>query len=136
MPPFSAVVVTHNSAAELRALLDSIERELDEPPETIVGDAASEDETVELARGRAEVVALAGNPGFGAASNEGVARATGAVTVLLNPDVTLIDGSLAALAERARTRPALLVPRLLNPDGSVQRSAHPLPGRAAGLLPA
>src|SRR3954462_395807 len=101
MPPFSAVVVTHNSAAELRVLLDSIERELDEPPETIVVDAASEDETVELARGRAEVVALAGNPGFGAASNEGVVRATGAVTVLLNPDVTLIDGSLAALAERA-----------------------------------
>ena len=28
------------------------------------------------------------------------------------------------------------MPRLLNPDGSVQRSAHPLPGTAGALLPA
>ena len=81
------------------------------------------------ARG-AEVVALDGNPGFGAANNAGVARARHDVTVLLNPDVVALDGG-AARARRARAaaRDALHVPRLLNADGSVQRSAHPLPGR-------
>ena len=41
-------------------------------------------------------------------------------------------GSLRPGATQARGRDALLVPRLLNADGSVQRSAHPRPGTAAG----
>jgi N-acetylglucosaminyl-diphospho-decaprenol L-rhamnosyltransferase len=134
--PFSAVVVTHDSAAELRELLDSVARNLDPGPQLIVVDTASEDDTLAVAEGRAEVVDLGENPGFGAACNAGVARASEAVTVLLNPDVTLLDGGLAALAKRAADREALLVPRLLNEDGSVQRSAHPPPGRAEALLPA
>jgi GT2 family glycosyltransferase len=40
------------------------------------------------------------------------------------------------LARHARREDALHVPRLLNPDGSVQRSAHPVPGRPGALLPA
>jgi GT2 family glycosyltransferase len=56
--------------------------------------------------------------------------------VLVNPDVELLDDGLAALAARARDRDALLAPRLLNRDGSIQRSAHPPPGRAEALLPA
>jgi GT2 family glycosyltransferase len=58
------------------------------------------------------------------------------VSVLLNPDCELRDGSLAALAAAAAGRDALLVPRLLNTDGTLQRSSHPLPGRPAALLPA
>jgi GT2 family glycosyltransferase len=55
--------------------------------------------------------------------------------VLLNPDCGLVDGSLAALAALARAHPqALHAPRLLNPDGSVQRSAHPLPGTPGALV--
>jgi GT2 family glycosyltransferase len=81
-------------------------------------------------------VALAGNPGFGAASNAGVERARHDVTVLLNPDCELLDGSLATLAGIAGAHPpALHAPRLLNADGSVQRSAHPLPGTPGSLLP-
>lgn len=136
MPPFSVVVVTHNSASELRLLLDSLERHLDEPPQTVVADAASQDGTLALAEARAEVVALDENRGFGATCNAGVARASCEVTVILNPDVELLDAGLAGLAGRARGREALLVPRLLNADGSVQRSAHPLPGRPDALLPA
>ena len=59
------------------------------------------------------------------------------MTVLLNPDCELVDGSLAALAALARAHPrALHAPRLLNADGTVQRSAHPLPGTVGALLPA
>ncbi len=135
---FTAVVVLHDSEPELRVLLDSIERHLAEPPQLVVIDSGSSDGGGNLARERgAELVELPDNPGFGAASNAGVARARHAVTVLLNPDCELIDGSLAALAALAARHPrALHAPRLLDPDGSVQRSAHPLPGTPGALLPA
>ena len=135
---FTAVVVLHDSEPELRVLLDSIERHLAEPPQLVVVDSGSSDGGGNLARERgAEVVDRPDNPGFGAASNAGVARARHAVTVLLNPDCELLDGSLAGLAAIASRHPrALHAPRLLDPDGSVQRSAHPLPGTAGALLPA
>jgi N-acetylglucosaminyl-diphospho-decaprenol L-rhamnosyltransferase len=131
----SIVVVLHDSARPLPALLASLAR-LPAPPQLIVVDTASSDEGPALARAAgAEVVELGANPGFGAASNAGVERARHELTVLLNPDCELVDGALARLAARAADG-RLWVPRLLNPDGSVQRSAHPLPGTAGALLPA
>jgi GT2 family glycosyltransferase len=134
---FAVVVVLHNSAGPLRALLDSLPL-LPRPPQAIVVDTGSVDEGVELARAAgAEVVELGGNPGFGAANNAGVERARHAVTVLLNPDCELLDGSLARLAAAAATGPdRLWVPRLLEADGTLQRSAHPLPGTFGALLAA
>ena len=82
----------------------------------------------------ADVVVLDGNPGFGAANNAGLAHARHDVTVLLNPDCVLLDAGLARLAALAAERDALVVPRLLNADGTLQRSAHPLPGTPAALL--
>lgn len=135
-PDYAAVIVTHDSAPELRELLDSIERYLDPVPELIVVDTGSTDDSVSVARGRARTIELGHNPGFGAASNVGVEAAGAAVSVLLNPDVVLLDGSLATLAQRASSGGALLVPRLLNRNGTIQRSAHPLPGTVRALLPA
>jgi N-acetylglucosaminyl-diphospho-decaprenol L-rhamnosyltransferase len=135
---FTAVVVLHDSEPELRALLESLDRHLAEPPQLVVVDSGSADGGAALARARgAEVIELPDNPGFGAASNAGVAAARHDATVLLNPDCELVDGSLAALAALARAHPhALHAPRLLNPDDSVQRSAHPLPGTPGALIPA
>jgi N-acetylglucosaminyl-diphospho-decaprenol L-rhamnosyltransferase len=133
--PFSIVVVLHDSAGPLPALLASLGR-LPSPPQLIVVDTASSDEGPAVARAAgAEVVVLGDNPGFGAANNVGVERAEHPVTVLLNPDCELLDGSLALLAARAAGG-ELWVPRLLNPDGSLQRSAYPLPGTVGALLPA
>ena len=135
MTAFSIVVVLHDSAGPLPALLASLRR-LPEAPQLVVVDAASSDDGPALARAAgAEVVELGENPGFGAANNAGVERARHRVTVLLNPDCELLDGSLARLAARAGDG-RLWVPRLLDPDGSVQRSAHPLPGTVGALLPA
>jgi N-acetylglucosaminyl-diphospho-decaprenol L-rhamnosyltransferase len=134
---FTALVVIHDSARPLEALLHSIDRHLEDPPQLVVVDSGSSDGGAEIARARgASVVALDGNPGFGAANNAGLALADGEVTVLLNPDCELVDGSLAALAARAAGRDALLVPRLVQPDGRRQPSAHPVPGTAAALVPA
>jgi len=132
----AAVVILHDSAAELAALLRSLARV--DAPRLVVVDTGSRDGGPELARAHgAEVLALPGNPGFGAACNAGLARVREDAAILLNPDCEALDGSLAELARLARAFPrALHAPRLLNRDGSVQRSAHPLPGTAGALLPA
>jgi GT2 family glycosyltransferase len=133
---FSIVCVLHDSREDLARLLTSLSH-LRERPQLIVVDSGSRDDGAQLARDAgAEVVVLDGNPGFGAANNAGVERARDDVTVLLNPDVELLDDGLERLAERARERDALVAPRLLNDDGSTQRSAHPRPGTAAALVPA
>lgn len=134
---FTVVVVLHDSAADLRRLLASVDRHLARRPQVVCVDSDSRDDGPEVARAwGADVVALDGNRGFGAANDAGVERAAHAVTVLLNPDVELLDDGLERLAALAAVRAALVVPRLLNADGSVQRSAHPRPGGVDALLPA
>jgi N-acetylglucosaminyl-diphospho-decaprenol L-rhamnosyltransferase len=134
---FAIVTVIHDSAADLGRLLDSIERELRPPPSVVVVDSGSSDEGASLARERgARVAVLDGNRGFGAGCNAGLELVQEPVTALVNPDVELLDGGLAALVAEAAGRDALFAPRLLNVDGSVQDSAHPPPGRLEGLVPA
>ena len=64
------------------------------------------------------------------------AAVNGAMTRERQPQVPrtpreVADDALSRLAAIARERPrALHAPRLLNSDGSVQRSAHPRPGTA------
>jgi N-acetylglucosaminyl-diphospho-decaprenol L-rhamnosyltransferase len=130
------VVVLHDSAEDLRRLLGSLAAVAPEP-QVVVVDAGSSDDGPRLARDWGAEVVEAGDVGFGAANNAGVARVEGSVTLLLNPDVVVRDAAVVErLARHARREDALHVPRLLNPDGSVQRSAHPVPGRPGALLPA
>jgi GT2 family glycosyltransferase len=135
---FSVVIVLHDSEPELEVLLRSMATHLDERPQLVVVDTGSRDGGVALATVHgAEVVQLPGNPGFGAACNAGLERASHEVTVLLNPDCELLDPALGLLADVAGAYPgALHAPRLLNPDGTLQRSAHPLPGTTGSLVPA
>jgi GT2 family glycosyltransferase len=134
---FSIVTVIHNSAPDLERLLGSITTHLDPAPAVIVVDSGSGDRGAELAHTHgAVVVSLDGNRGFGAGCNAGLERVHSAVTALVNPDVELLDAGLSALAAEAAMTDALLAPRLLNVDGSVQDSAHPPPGRLESLVPA
>src|SRR5215472_13767131 len=93
------VTVTHNSAAELEALISAIDRHLS-GVELIVVDSASSDETVAVARvgARVQTIAVDRNVGFGSGCNIGVAAVKQPVTALVNPDVELLDDSLLALA--------------------------------------
>jgi GT2 family glycosyltransferase len=132
---FSVVTVLHDSAPHLEKLLASLDRHLEAKPQLVAVDTGSRDDGAEVARAwGAEIVDLPANPGFGAANNAGVARAQHDVTVLLNPDVELLDAGLETLVEDARACNALLVPRLLNEDGSIQDSAHPEPGTMREIL--
>ncbi len=101
-------------------------RALDGEQELIVVDnASSEPPRAETAawKGSGRLIELERNVGFGAASNAGVAEATGEATVLLNPDTELLDDGLDRLAAESLELGALVGPRVLNPDGSVQPSA-------------
>lgn len=129
----TVVTVLHNSARVLRGLLAS----LTEDVEVIVVDSGSADDGAAVARAAgAEVVCRPDNPGFGAANNVGVARASRDVTILMNPDCEAPPRSLQVLADLARAADALHVPRLVGADGVTQRSAHPLPGTWGALAAA
>jgi N-acetylglucosaminyl-diphospho-decaprenol L-rhamnosyltransferase len=137
MTPFALVTVIHNSAEDLERLLASVERFLEPLPRIVVADSGSRDRGPEIARERgAELVALDGNRGFGAGCNAALNRVSEPVSALVNPDVELLDDGLARLAAEAATTQALLAPRLLNVDGSLQDSAHPRPGTLEALIPA
>ena len=136
------VTVTHDSRPCLEALLASVDRHM---PGTrvIVIDSGSSDGSADAARawtGGARVVELGENIGFGRSSNVGVAEVAEPVTILVNPDVELLDDSLLALAEEvARGPERLLAPRVVRPGGSLQDSVQPDPGSpvrlAQALLP-
>jgi GT2 family glycosyltransferase/glycosyltransferase involved in cell wall biosynthesis len=124
------VTVTHNSANDLPGLLASAHRHLP-GARLVVVDSGSSDSSAALAReAGATVIELGENVGFGRASNAGVAAVDEPVTVLVNPDVELVDDSLAALEPGADE---LLAPLVLRPDGSRQDSAQTEPGSAAAL---
>jgi GT2 family glycosyltransferase len=124
-------VVLHGSRTELAELLRTLPE-----AQLVAVDTGPDDGGAELARSHgAKVVERRDNPGFGAACNLGLEYVTEDVTVLLNPDTQDGDGALERLAARA-LRPGLHAPRLLNADGGVQRSAHPLPGTVGALVPA
>jgi N-acetylglucosaminyl-diphospho-decaprenol L-rhamnosyltransferase len=132
------VTVTHNSAPELAALLRSVGAHLP-AVRIIVVDCASVDGTIQVARDCASAVtiALEENVGFGQASNRGIAAVSEPVTVLVNPDVELLDDSLLALAREAARRDQperLLAPLVFSPDGSRQDTVHPLPASPADLI--
>ena len=136
-PPFGAAIVIHNSERYLPALFDSLERYIDPAPELVVVDTGSTDGGAEIARTRgATIVDRPDNPGFGIANNVAIAQLGSDVCVLLNPDVELLDDGLLRLVALARSHRALVAPRLLNHDGSIQRSAHPPPGTLGALVPA
>ena len=131
------VTVTHDSERDLEALLASVERHLP-AARVVVVDSGSSDRSVEVARaweGNGEVIELGENVGFGRGTNAGLAVVEEPVTVVLNPDVELLDSSLAAIAREALRPPErLLAPLVVRPDGSRQDSAQREPGAPPMLV--
>jgi GT2 family glycosyltransferase/glycosyltransferase involved in cell wall biosynthesis len=123
------VTVTHNSAAAVDRLLRSVDLHLP-GARVIVVDSGSVDGSATAARAaapRATVLELGANVGFGRASNAGVAEVDEPICVLINPDVELVDGSLADLAADLLAPGAperILAPAVLSPDGSRQETGH------------
>jgi GT2 family glycosyltransferase/glycosyltransferase involved in cell wall biosynthesis len=124
------VTVLHDSKPDVEALMASIEKHLPEA-HLVAVDSGSTDGGAEAVRswpGKATVIDMHANKGFGAGTNAGVEAVEEPVTVIVNPDVELVDDSLADLAAAATRHPnRILAPLVLLPDGSRQDSAHPEP---------
>jgi len=109
--------------------------------EIIVVDNASSDGSVESLKIKfpdVKVIANSENVGFACANNQGYAESSGAHLLLLNPD-TLIKGDViqSALTFMEKTPDAGITGcRLLNPDGTLQRSIQRFPSVTNNLLKA
>ncbi|MGH3135390.1 MAG: glycosyltransferase family 2 protein [Gaiellaceae bacterium] len=122
----AAVVVTYDALPWLEPCLDSLRG-----VETVVVDNGSRDGTVELVRERFPGVRLieAENRGLGAGWNIGLRETSSRYALLLNADAWLVEDALDRLVDFADTRPraAVVGPRLLNQDGTLQRSVRGFP---------
>jgi GT2 family glycosyltransferase len=98
--------------------------------EIIVVDNDSSDGSIAAAAELgARVVSAGENLGYGRANNLGFAAARGRYVLVLNPDTVACAGSIDTLYRFAESHSAagIVAPRLLNPDGTVQRSAFRFP---------
>ena len=122
----AAVVVTYDALPWIESCLDSLAG-----VETVVVDNGSSDGTVAFVRERYADVRLveADNRGLGAGWNIGIRGTTAPYVLLLNADAWMTEGSLDRLVDFAETRPraAVVGPRLLNTDGTLQRSVRGYP---------
>jgi N-acetylglucosaminyl-diphospho-decaprenol L-rhamnosyltransferase len=133
----SIVIVNWNTRDLLAQCLISIERH---PPrgacEVWVVDNASADGSPSVVRERFPWVHLIENRenvGFAAANNQAIRRSEGRYILLLNSDTEVRPGALPALAAfmDGHPRAGAAGARLLNADGTLQPSCHPMltPGR-------
>jgi N-acetylglucosaminyl-diphospho-decaprenol L-rhamnosyltransferase len=126
VPDVSTVVVTYNALPWVEQALASVRE-----TELVVVDHGSTDGTLDLVRDRfpEATVVEQDNLGFGAGNNAGMRVASGRWYLLLNSDAWLQPGALDALVAFAEKHPdaAVVGPRLLNPDGTLQRSVRGFP---------
>lgn len=120
----SAIIVAYNSGAVIGSCLDSLAG----VDEIIVVDNAA-DAALALRHG-IRYIRNPRNEGYGSGNNIGVAAASHDWLLLANPDAALQPDALAALLRAAQLYPdaALLMPQILNPDGSIE------PSHDAGLF--
>ncbi len=127
----SIVIVSYNVCDLLRNCLNSIV-EQDVAAEIIVVDNASTDKSVQMVRDEFSLVTLIGNNanvGFSQANNQGMDCSSAPRILLLNPDTEIAHGDLRKMLLFAAGEESnvLIGPRLLNTDGTLQRSAWKRP---------
>jgi N-acetylglucosaminyl-diphospho-decaprenol L-rhamnosyltransferase len=138
-PELGVVVVTHNSAAVVGDLLDSLDAALaGVSAHVVVVDNGSTDDTCDVVEHRTDCeLVRAENRGYSAGLNRGVRELAGdGPVLLLNPDVRLHPGSIPVmLTALARPRTAVVVPRLIDDTGRLAHSLRrePTLARALGL---
>jgi GT2 family glycosyltransferase len=83
----------------------------------------------------AAIVERSTNEGFATGVNLGARLTQAPFILLLNPDCVADDRTITALLQYARTQPtaAIVGPRVLNSDGTIQGSARRFPGVTTAL---
>ena len=124
------VIVNYNTRDDLLACLASLQAAQD--GEILVVDNGSSDGSVAMVRHAfptVEVIENENNVGYGAAANIGISHCSSEHVLLLNSDTRLVGGSFAELESymTSHERAGVVGPRLLNRDGTRQRSCYPFP---------
>ncbi len=130
-------MVTHNGSLSIKECLNSIKGLKGPPPEVIVVDNASKDDTVEQVKvtfPTAHTMCLPTNSGYGAGCNTGARVAKGEILVFLNQDVSLTSTFLDSIVPRMLNDPGigLCGGRVLSWDGTWLASAGQLFDRWTG----
>ncbi len=131
----SIIIVNWNTRDYLAQCLSSIEADPYLVPvpsvETFVVDNASRDGSAQMVRERFPWVRLIENPenrGFARANNQAIQSARGRYVVMLNSDTEVRPHALEQMVAFMNARPTAggCGARLLNSDGSLQLSCHPM----------
>lgn len=124
------IVVNFNTSAFILSCLQSIRDCVGGTEyEVIVVDNRSTDGSYHLIQEKFSDLCLIENRtnlGFARAVNQGLKRAKGEYLLVLNPDITLTAGSIEKSIQFLDNQPAvgLLLPKLINPDGTLQFSCR------------
>jgi len=143
LPDISIIIISYNTKQILKNCLDSIfENTRKISFELIVVDNASTDGTVgflkELAKNKTSLnlILNTSNLGFAKANNQAIKLAKGKRVLLLNSDTIINEGVIGQLTDQSMkfNDEAILAPRLLNTDGSVQPSCYHFPTITGAIL--
>jgi GT2 family glycosyltransferase len=119
----TVVVVTWNALPWVEQCLESVRGH-----DVIVVDHGSTDGTLDLLRERFPAVRVIEqeNRGMGGGNNSGLRAAGGCYVLLLNSDAWVVGDALERLVAFADAHPqaAIVGPKLLNTDGTLQRSVR------------
>ena len=122
----ACVVVTFDALPWIERCLESVTG-----TETVVVDNGSTDGTVDVVRERFPSVRVveSENRGLCAGWNRGIVSTAAEHVLVLNADAWLVEDALGSLLDAARRHPraAVVGPRMLNPDGTLQRSVRGWP---------
>jgi hypothetical protein len=135
----SVVIPSWNTKDYLAACLAHLAAAEKPSCEVIVVENGSSDGSLEYLRAEhpeVQVIANARNEGFARGSNQGMRAARGRYVLLLNTDTEVAPDAIARLVGFLEQHPehAAVAPRLVNRDGSTQRTVQEFPTLATALF--
>lgn len=128
MPEVDVVVVSYNSATELRACVEPLSA-MDGVNVIVVDSASTDDSVASVADLPITVEALKANRGFAHGCNAGARLGNAPYVLLLNPDATLDEASLGRMVATAEADPSIgaVAPRIQELDGALDWSQRRFP---------
>ena len=138
----SIVIICWNDLKVIANCLKSIFAETKGIPfEVIVSDNGSSDGSLNYIRENfptVRIVENGANLGFAKGNNAGIRVAQGQYILILNPDTIILDRALEKFVDFAEQHPkaGAFGCRVLNPDGSFQNPARPIPTLSGALVSA
>lgn len=136
----SIIIVNYNSKNFIDQCIESILRfSKGVNYEIVVVDNASQDGSVELLKEKYPTVRLIANNEnlyFIKANNQALKEVKSRYVLLLNPDTILIENSFKKMIQFMETYPeaGACTPKLLNPNGNLQRTCMRFPSISYGIL--